>query len=79
VGLGHEGILGTALLSAVFVSGASAQLAVGPIAITNHVNGVPITVSATSWITTNLIDNERTVDVRIFVDLIDLQRSSLLS
>jgi hypothetical protein len=35
---------------------------------------VPITVSATSWITTNLIDNERTVDVRIFVDLIDLQR-----
>ena len=66
--------LGAALLSAVLVSEASAQLAVGPIAITSHVNGVPITVSATSWIGVSSLDNERTIDARIFVDLIDLQR-----
>jgi hypothetical protein len=63
-----------ALLSAVLTPEASAQLAVGPITITNHVNGVPISVSATSWITVSSVDGERTVDVRIFVDLIDLQR-----
>lgn len=63
-----------ALLSAVLIPEASAQLAVGPITITNHVNGVPISVSATSWITVSSVDGERTVDVRIFVDLIDLQR-----
>lgn len=66
--------IGAALLSASLATGASAQQAVGPIAITNQVNGVPITVSATSWITVNTADNERTVDARIFVDLIDLQR-----
>ena len=64
-----------ALFTAVLGTNASAQLAaIGPIAITNKVNGVPITVSATSWITVNSADNERTVDTRIFVDLIDLQR-----
>jgi hypothetical protein len=67
-------LFGAALLSAVLVSEAPAQLAVGPITITNHVNGVPITVSATSWITISSADSERTVDARIFVDLVDLQR-----
>ena len=67
-------LFGAALLSTVLVSKASAQLAVGPITITNYVNGVPITVSATSWITTSSVDSERTVDARIFVDLVDLQR-----
>jgi hypothetical protein len=64
----------SALLAAGFASTATAQLAVGPMAITNNVNGVPITVSATSWTTVNSAGNERTVDARIFVDLIDLQR-----
>src|SRR5690242_5201098 len=69
-----KGLIGAALLSASLATGASAQQAVGPIAITNQVNGVPITVSATSWITISKGDNERTFDARIFVDLIDLQR-----
>jgi hypothetical protein len=63
-----------ALLLAGLASQATAQLAVGPIAITNNVNGVPITVSATSWITVNSADNEITVNARIFADLIDLQK-----
>jgi len=66
---------GTALLLTVLASEAPAQqLAVGPITMTNHVNGVPITVSATSWITVVSVDGERAVDARIFVDLVDLQR-----
>jgi hypothetical protein len=63
-----------ALLLAGLASQATAQLAVGPIAITNNVNGVPITVSATSWITVNSADNEITVSARIFADLVDLQK-----
>lgn len=64
---------GTALLLTVLASEAPAQqLAVGPITMTNHVNGVPITVSATSWITVVSVDGERAVDARIFVDLVDL-------
>jgi hypothetical protein len=67
-------LFGAALLVAGLTTTAAAQLAVGPIAITNTVNGIPITVSATSTITVSAIENERTVDARIFVDLIDLQR-----
>ena len=63
-----------ALVVVGLVSKATAQLAVGPIAITNNVNGVPITVSATSWITVSTVGNERIVDARIFADLIDLQK-----
>jgi hypothetical protein len=64
----------SALLVAGLVTNATAQLAVGPVAITNNVNGVPVTVSATSWITVNSVGDEFTVVARIFADLIDLQR-----
>jgi hypothetical protein len=71
---GMRPILLSAVILAGLVSGATAQLAVGPMAITNNVNGIPITVSATSWTNVNSVGNERTVDARIFVDLIDFQR-----
>ena len=64
----------SALLVAGLLSEAAAQVLVGPIAVINNVNGIPITVSTTSWITVSSIDNEITVDVRILADLIDLQR-----
>ena len=63
-----------ALLAAGLVSSAAAQTSVGPVAITNTVNGVPVTVNATSWITVNSTGNELTVQARIFADLIDLQK-----
>jgi hypothetical protein len=63
----------TALSAVVLVSQASAQLPTGSLAITNLVNGVPITVSATSWIN-NSLEKDGTTDARIFIDLIDLQR-----
>ena len=63
-----------ALLAVCVVSSATAQTAVGPVAITNTVNGVPVTVNATSWITVNSSGNELTIQARIFADLIDLQR-----
>src|SRR5215813_13369193 len=66
------------LLSALLVAGllteATAQQTVGPIAITNTVNGIPVTVSATSWVTTNPVGSELRVHARIFADLIDLQK-----
>jgi hypothetical protein len=74
VGLGMRALFWAALLAAGIATEASAQVAFGPIAITNNVNGIPITVSATSWITVNASDSERPVDARIFADLIDLQR-----
>ncbi len=64
----------SALLLAGLGSHASAQLAVGPVAIENNINGVPITVSATAWITASSVDDELVVDARIFADLIDLQK-----
>lgn len=64
----------TAVLLAVLGSQASAQIAVGPVAIENEVNGVPITVSATSWVTVDFENNELVVNARIFADLIDLQK-----
>src|SRR5215813_4520000 len=63
-----------ALLVVCVVSSATAQTAVGPVAITNTVNGVPVTVNATSWITVNSSGSELTVQARIFADLIDLQK-----
>jgi hypothetical protein len=62
----------SALLVAGIVPGATAQQA-GPVAITNTVNGIPITVKATSWVTTS-VGSEPRVQARIFADLIDLQR-----
>jgi hypothetical protein len=64
----------SAFLLVGLVSQATAQQTVGPIAIKTNVNGVPITVSATSWISVNSVDNELIVSTRIFADLIDLQR-----
>ena len=63
-----------ALLAVCTISSATAQTAVGPVAITSTVNGVPVTVNATSWITVNSSGNELTVQARIFADLIDLQK-----
>jgi hypothetical protein len=63
-----------ALLLASLASTAEAQLVVGPVPIKNNVNGVPITVSTTSWVTVNSAGNDVIVDARIFADLIDLQR-----
>ena len=76
MGLGHEGIFWNCIAVDCFGVGSLGlkQLAVGPITMTNHVNGVPITVSATSWITVVSVGGERAVDARIFVDLVDLQR-----
>jgi hypothetical protein len=67
-------ILLSALLLASLVSRATAQIVVGPVAIQNEVNGIPITVNATSWITVNSDGNELSVDARIFADFIDLQK-----
>ncbi len=64
----------SALLWAGLASQSMAQLAVGPITIVNDVNGVPVAVSTTSWITVNSAGNETVVDTRIFADLIDLQK-----
>ena len=61
-------------LLAGLASQAAAQLAVGPVAIKNTVNGVPVTVSATSYTTVKPVDNEIVVTARIFADLIDLQK-----
>ena len=66
-------LLGT-LLAIGLIPGAAAQLAVGPVPITSSINGIPITVSVTSWITVNSVGDETTVDARIFADLIDLQK-----
>ncbi|MGA7004812.1 MAG: hypothetical protein WBZ28_23005, partial [Pseudolabrys sp.] len=64
----------SALLVAGFVPVSTAQQTTGPIAITNTVNGIAITVSATSWVTTSSAGNEPRIQARIFADLIDLQR-----
>jgi len=66
-------LLGTLLVSG-FMSEATAQLAVGPTPITSSINGIPITVSATSRITVKSVGDEITVAARIFADLIDLQK-----
>src|SRR4029450_5872146 len=61
-------------LLAGLASQAAAQLAVGPVAINNTVNGVPVTVSATSYTTVKPVDNDIVVTARIFADLVDLQK-----
>ena len=63
-----------ALLVTGLMSGATAQLAVGPISVTSNVNGIPVTVSATSRITVSTVGDEITVDARILADLIDFQK-----
>jgi hypothetical protein len=64
----------SALLLAGLISQATAQLAVGPVAINNNVYGVPIVISATSWTTVNSTENGVVVNARIFADLVDFQR-----
>jgi hypothetical protein len=66
-------LLGTLLVIGL-MSRATAQLAVGPVSIVSSINGIPITVSVTSWITVNSVGDETTVDARIFADLVDLQK-----
>ena len=66
-------VLGVLLLSGL-ISNAAAQLVYGPVAIKTDVNGVPITVNATSWVTINAVDDKLTVDARILADLVDLQK-----
>jgi len=63
-----------ALLLVGLASTSNAQLVVGPVPIKSSINGVPITVNTTSWITVNSVGSELMVDARIFADLIDLQR-----
>ena len=57
------------------ISNAAAQLIYGPVAIKTDVNGVPVTVSATSWVTINASSDEIIVNVRILADLVDLQKN----
>ena len=66
-------LLGTLLVIGL-ISRATAQLAVGPVPIVSSINGIPITVSVTSWTKVNAVGDEITVDARIFADLIDLQK-----
>jgi hypothetical protein len=66
-------LLGTFLVI-VLISRATAQLAVGPIPITSSINGIPVTLSVTSWISANSVGDEITVDARLFADLIDVQK-----
>jgi hypothetical protein len=66
-------LLGTLLVIGL-IPRATAQLAVGPVPITSSINGIPITVSVTSWITVSSVGDETTVEARIFADLIDLQK-----
>jgi hypothetical protein len=74
-------VLLPALLLAGLVSNAAAQQVFGPVAIKNNVNGVPISVSATSSHTVRTDGNMIVVNARILADLIDLQRkfSSVVS
>ena len=64
----------SAFLLADLVSQATAQLAVGPVAINNNVYGVPIIVSAPSWTTVNSTENGTVVNARIFADFVDFQK-----
>ena len=57
-------LLGT-LLVVVLMSRATAQLAVGPVPITSSINGIPVTLSVTTWISVNSVGDEITVDARL--------------
>lgn len=57
------------------ISNAAAQLVYGPVAIKTDVNGVPVTVSATSRVTINAAGDRLTIDARIMADLVDLQKN----
>jgi hypothetical protein len=63
-----------ALLLTGLLSHATAEQAVSPVTLKNSVNGVPIYVSATSWVTVKSVGDEFLVDARIFADLVDLQK-----
>lgn len=67
-------VLGVLFLGG-FISNAAAQLVYGPVALKTDVNGIPITVSATSWVTVNAVDDKLTVNARILADLVDLQKN----
>lgn len=66
-------VLGVLFLSG-FMPHAMAQLTYGPTAIKTKVNGVPITIHATSSVRVNAVDDKLMVNVRILADLIDLQK-----
>jgi len=74
VGVGHESTSFGCIARGVCSFQRHRPVVRGPVAITNTVNGVPVTVNATSWITVNSSGNELTVQARIFADLIDIQR-----
>jgi hypothetical protein len=69
-----RGLLAAALLLIGFGSSAGAQQAFGPVDITNDVGGVPVTLSVTSWLTVQPDGDDFVAKVRVFADLIDLQR-----
>ena len=69
-----KGLLAAALLFIGFGSSASAQQAFGPVDITNDVGGVPVTLSVTSWLSLQPAGGDIVAKVRMFADLIDLQR-----
>ena len=69
----------TLLLAGFLLAGLASQAAArlcGPVAINNTVNGVPVTVSATSYTTVKPVDNDIVVTAQIFADLVDLQKKS---
>ena len=65
--------LGISFLAAL-VSQAAAQQGFGPVAITNDVYGVPVTIKATAWVNVRSVDDKLMVDARILADLVDVQR-----
>ncbi|MGA7971935.1 MAG: hypothetical protein WCA36_03940 [Pseudolabrys sp.] len=69
-----KGLLAAALLLIGLGSSAGAQQAFGPRDITNDVGGVPVTMRVTSWLTLQSAGDDIIAKVRIFADLIDLQR-----
>jgi len=62
------------LLLVGLASHAASQQVAGPTAIESVVNGVPITVHATSRLTVKSVGDHVVVSARILADLVDLQR-----
>jgi len=67
-------VLLPALLLAGLASNAAAQQVYGPVAIKNKINGVPISVSATSSHSVKTDGDKIVITARILADLIDLQK-----
>ena len=73
----HRGLLVTAALS-VFSYAAEAvdadEVKIGPIAYTQDVNGVPVTITAFSFIDVSTGSNQIIIKARVLADLFDLQQ-----